>query len=75
MRIAVTDANIFIDMIFLEIHPLLLKLDLEIYTTQFVMDELEADQVQQLQKLNQSRILKVYAFKEDELDELSDFFY
>lgn len=44
MRIAVTDANIFIDLIKLQLHTHFFGLDLEIHTTLDVYNELYAEQ-------------------------------
>ena len=38
MKVAVTDANIFIDLIFLDLIDHLFKLDVELYTTHEVVD-------------------------------------
>jgi predicted nucleic acid-binding protein len=65
MRIAVTDANIFIDLLYVDLHPLITQLGLEIYTTRHVIDELDEEQVQSLPKVN------IYQFKDDEFVKLS----
>lgn len=74
MRIAVTDANIFIDVIYIEIHLLLPKIGLEIYTTQNVLDELDEDQIQLLKELIQNNLIVIYAFSKEEQDEFSNYF-
>ena len=70
MKIAVTDANIFIDLLYMEMQLLLLKLELEIYTTQFVLDELEEEQITKLQQLANEKTLIVYPFTDEELKKL-----
>ena len=74
MKIAITDANIFIDIIYLEIHSLLPLIGFEIYTTQYVLNELDEDQIQKLQPIISNNVLIVYSFQENELEELSKFF-
>lgn len=74
MRIAVTDANIFIDVIYIEIHSLFPKIGLEIYTTQNVLDKLDDYQIQLLQQLIDDNVIVVYTFSEKELEEFSKFF-
>lgn len=44
MRIAITDANIFIDLIYIKQHEKLFALELEIHTTDEVYDELNEKQ-------------------------------
>ena len=44
MKLAVTDANIFIDLIQLGLLDLLFKVDLQIYTTHEVVQELNSTQ-------------------------------
>lgn len=48
MNIAITDANIFIDLFELEILALLFDLDLSIHTTQEVFLECDEEQREQL---------------------------
>lgn len=74
MKIAVTDANIFIDIIYLGIHTSLFKIGLEIYTTQFVLDELDDNQLSTLDKLITDKILIIFEFTNDELALLSGYF-
>lgn len=74
MRVAVTDANIFIDIVYLKIHTGLFKIGYEIYTTQYVLNELDEEQVLQLQDLIKDNVLIVYPFTEQELTELDEFF-
>lgn len=44
MKIVINDANIFIDLSLLELLELFSQLDFELYTTDFVFEELNADQ-------------------------------
>ena len=48
MKIAVTDANIFIDLIRLNMLAVLFAIEMEIYTTQEVIDQLNDDQTRAL---------------------------
>lgn len=73
MRIAVTDANIFIDILYLDMHHHLVSLDLEIVTTQFVIDELDDDQIGNLGELISNGKLVIYPFTEDDLSEFSSY--
>jgi hypothetical protein len=57
---AVTDANIFIDLIRLDLLSPLFDLDLELHTTSFVVDELNTNQLVFLEPfINQERIFIV----------------
>jgi predicted nucleic acid-binding protein len=67
MKIAVTDANIFIDILFLELHVYLPDLDLDIYTTRLVFGELEEDQIAKLEGVI------VYQFSDEEQVTLDEF--
>lgn len=67
MRIAVTDANIFIDLHYLAWLPRLVELDLEIHTTNYVLDELNAEQVAALIALRNQRQLLVYTLSDEQL--------
>lgn len=48
MRIAITDANIFIDLFYLNQVQFVFNIGFEVYTTNLVLDELEEKQAQQL---------------------------
>ena len=74
MDIAVTDANIFIDLIYLDLHHILPKIDLKIYTTHEVLGELYDEQQEALQLLISAGDLIVYNFSGDERDALEIFF-
>jgi rRNA maturation endonuclease Nob1 len=50
MKIAITDANIFIDLIYIKLHEELFALDLEIHTTFEVFEELNEKQKNILDK-------------------------
>lgn len=70
MKVAITDANIFIDLHCLEILDHLFLLDLEIHTTIEVIDELDDDQVESLMKREGTGELIVYSMNSDELGAL-----
>jgi hypothetical protein len=59
-RIAVTDANIFIDVIFLEIEGLLPDAGFVLHTTRQVMDELNEEQSGKLRALIALNRLEVH---------------
>lgn len=67
MRIAVTDANIFIDTLSVELESYIPLLGLEVYTTQLVLGELEEDQIARLQGIN------IYQFSGGEQEALDAF--
>ena len=73
MKIAVTDANIFIDLIRLNMLALLFSIELEIYTTQEVVDQLNDDQARELARFLGPQHLKVYHLTEKELEEVLAF--
>jgi len=70
MKIAVTDANIFIDLIEIEIFHFLFELDLEIHTTKAVYDQLIQEQQAIVEPYVQSKALIVYNFSFEELMEI-----
>ena len=72
MKIAVTDANIFIDLIKLQLLGHLFNLELEIHTTREVVDQLNDSQYQKIEPLIQSNNLHVYHFTGDELAAIND---
>jgi hypothetical protein len=67
MKIAVTDANIFIDLIKLRWLGYLFSIGLEIYSSREVIDELNDNQLEQLNGFIQSQQIKVYSFSAEEL--------
>lgn len=70
MILAVTDANIFIDLIYLEMLGYLFNLDIEIHTTLEVHDQLNTNQKKIIQNFIQSKDLLVYSFSFEELSEI-----
>lgn len=72
MKVAITDANIFIDLHSLEILDYLFLLRLEIHTTVDVMDELDDEQVHILKKREENGDLYVYSMNSDEIEEVSN---
>lgn len=68
MRVAITDANIFIDLCEIELINEFFQLELEIHTTQEVLDEVEGDC---LSPYIDNIILKIFTAKEiEDLPEL-----
>jgi len=72
MKIAVTDANIFIDLIKLQLLGHLFNIDFEIHTTREVIDQLNDAQYDKVEQLVQSNNLKVCHFTGQELSEIND---
>ena len=71
MKIAVTDANIFIDLIEIEIFHFLFDLGLEIHTTKAVYDQLIPEQQAIVEPFVQLKALIVYNFSFEELMAIS----
>lgn len=71
MKIAITDANIFIDLIKLQWLGYLFCIDIEIYTTAEVINELIDIQLEEVSVFIRSASLKIYSFSSDELEEIS----
>src|SRR5580698_544104 len=67
MKLAVTDANIFIDLIKLEMLDLLFQIGIEIHTTREVLDQLREDQYEILDHSQHAKSLQVYSFSGDEM--------
>ena len=70
MKLAVSDANIFIDLIRLGILDLLFACRIEIHTTQEVVDQLNQDQSLELALFIHLAQLKVYRFSASELTKI-----
>ena len=70
MKIAVTDANIFIDLIKLQWLGYLFNIELEIYSTREVIDELNDSQLERVTAFIQSKQLAVYYFSSDEWEQI-----
>lgn len=71
MKLAVTDANIFIDLVKLRMLGFLSDIDLEIFTTQEVIDQLNSLQAEHVFLFVQSKDLSVYNFSEKEIIEIA----
>src|SRR5450432_2405569 len=70
MKIAVTDANIFIDLIKLQMLGYLFNIDVEIYTTREVADQLNDSQFEKVDSFIQAKLLVIYNFSSDEINEI-----
>ena len=70
MKLAVTDANIFIDLIKLQLLGYLFSVDVEIHTAREIVDQLNADQYEKVDSFIQAKVLKVYNFSSEELTEI-----
>lgn len=64
MRIAITDANIFIDLIYLEMTDELFGIEVEIDTTANVIDKLNTKQQHAIQKSSKKAQLTIHPFEE-----------
>ncbi len=74
MNLIITDTNVFFDIMGIGALPEFFALDLEIYTTDFVIQEiLESDQQEQIESFIRSKSLNVYKFTGDELVEIMNF--
>ncbi len=71
MKVAITDANIFIDLIRLELLDCLFKINLEIHTTREVYDQLNPTQKAIAEEFVLSEALKVYNFSPQEFQEVN----
>jgi len=67
MKIAITDANIFIDLIHIELQAELFAADLEIHTTFHVIDELNKRQQEVLAQYIQEHKLTIHPWNDDSL--------
>ena len=61
MKIAITDANIFIDLIYVELIDVLFGIEVEIHTTVNVVDELNTKQQHLLQKFTKKAVLTIHS--------------
>jgi len=71
MKIAITDANIFIDLIKLQWLAYLFCVDIEIYTTAEIINELIDVQLEQVTVFIKSGSLNIYSFSSYELEEIT----
>lgn len=71
MKIAITDANIFIDLIRLGLLGCLFNLGIEIHTTREVYDQLNSHQKEVADGFVQAGVLNVYNFNFEEWQEIS----
>lgn len=69
MQVAITDANIFIDLYELELLELFFQLPYEFNTTVFVLEELEEECSMIVEK--ESKVLNIIEEDKEELDKLS----
>lgn len=72
MTIAITDANIFIDLILLDLLSSFFELDITIYTAEEILLELEDDQVELLEKFAQKDLLTIYTLEQEQLERLGN---
>ncbi len=71
MRLFITDANVFFDLMNIEALPEFFGLDFEICTTDFVVDEiLRLEQAEQIQNCIRSKQLTVFNFSAEEIEEV-----
>ena len=67
MTIAITDANIFIDLFELELLPFLFELDLAIHTTEEVLLECDDHQQGKLKLFMQHKLLTIHVLTDSQL--------
>lgn len=72
MKVAITHANIFIDLIKLNLLDCLFKLGVEIHTTREVYDQLNQDQKSVAAEFFQSGVLLVYNFSFEQLHQINE---
>jgi len=72
MNVAITDANIFIDLHSLDILESIFSLDFEFHTTQEVIDELEDDQIEELTRISVAGHIEIHVLTPEELEELQN---
>lgn len=72
MRVAITDANVFIDLITVELLEYLFEIDYEIHTTREVLNELFDEQKALLADFENNGELQVKVFTAQELVELQN---
>jgi predicted nucleic acid-binding protein len=72
MKIAVTDANIFIDLIHLQWLPVFFRLPVHIHTTAEVAGQLNDEQAALLQPFILAQSLKIYSFSASELQAIHE---
>lgn len=72
MAIAVNDANIFIDLIEIDLIDVFFELKLDLHTTNLVLSELDNEQQQVIKKQITKKRLKVRVLSDEELMKLKD---
>jgi hypothetical protein len=72
MKVAITDANIFIDLVKLQLLGYLFSIELEIYVTSEVVEQLNADQFEKVDSFIQAKALTVYYFTVDEISDIDE---
>ncbi len=72
MKIAITDANIFIDLIKLALLSYLFNLGIEIHTTREVYDQLNSGQKSSTDEFVLAGLLIVYNFNSEELQAINE---
>ncbi len=73
MKVAVTDANIFIDLINLNIISHFFELGIELHTSAEVIDELHDHQAAVLMAFNAVQKLKIHTLSADDLEKMYEF--
>lgn len=71
MKLLITDTNVFFDIMSIEVLPDFFRLDFEICTTDFVINEIiEIEQTVQIQNFIRSKQLTVFKLTSDEIEEV-----
>jgi hypothetical protein len=71
MKSVVIDANIFLDLIKLQMLAMLFKIGYHVYSTQEMIDQLNETQYESVKEFIESGQLTVYQFSEKELEEVT----
>lgn len=74
MKLIITDANVFFDIISIGALPEFFALDFEICTTDFVVKEIvESDQKEQIESFIRAKKLNVFKLTANEIEEIHNF--
>ncbi|HEX5153617.1 MAG TPA: hypothetical protein VFW07_19345 [Parafilimonas sp.] len=71
MKLTVTDANIFIDLIKLQMLGFLFSIKVEVYTTHEVAEQLNNNQYEKISSFIQAQLLTVVDFTDAQIEEIA----
>ncbi len=72
MRLAITDANIFIDLFYLKITDFLFRINCEVHTTHQVILELEEQHQEELKAMKDSGLLNIQTVEVEDINNSKD---